>query len=87
MRNPHDGVNGRGVDHHSSAHDAASVAVAWMADRFTGAPPPDDCRRQLRHFQTEQECLRSNAGAGGAGIHWLQHRRASLAVRDDDSLC
>ncbi len=34
-----------GLDHTQIARGAARAAVAWMADRFAGAPPPNDCRR------------------------------------------
>lgn len=34
-----------GIPHHTIAHDAAPSAVQWMADRFAGAPPPNDCVR------------------------------------------
>jgi acetyl esterase/lipase len=33
------------VNHGFAARDSASAAVAWMADRFTGADPPSDCDR------------------------------------------
>ncbi len=32
------------VGHLSIARDAASAAIAWIADRFNGAPPPSNCR-------------------------------------------
>jgi len=32
-----------GGDHDASAEFGAKLAVAWVADRFAGAPPPDDC--------------------------------------------
>jgi alpha-beta hydrolase superfamily lysophospholipase len=32
-----------GGDHDASAKRGAAPAVAWIADRFAGAPPPDDC--------------------------------------------
>lgn len=32
-----------GVDHGFAGREAASAAVAWMADRFAGVPPPSDC--------------------------------------------
>jgi acetyl esterase/lipase len=34
-----------GVNHGFIARDRAAAAVDWMADRFAGAPPPNDCRR------------------------------------------
>lgn len=34
-----------GRNHNQIARAAARAAVAWMADRFAGAPPPNDCRR------------------------------------------
>jgi dipeptidyl aminopeptidase/acylaminoacyl peptidase len=34
-----------GRNHTQIARAAARAAVAWMADRFAGAPPPSDCRR------------------------------------------
>jgi acetyl esterase/lipase len=32
-----------GVQHGFSGRDSADAAVAWMADRFAGSAPPDDC--------------------------------------------
>jgi acetyl esterase/lipase len=32
-----------GVDHYQAAMRSADTATAWIADRFAGAPPPDDC--------------------------------------------
>nr|WP_294553573.1 alpha/beta fold hydrolase [uncultured Rhodopila sp.] len=32
-----------GVDHYTAAVRSASAAAAWIADRFAGAAPPDDC--------------------------------------------
>jgi acetyl esterase/lipase len=32
-----------GIGHGFIAHDAAKAAVDWIAARFAGAPPPDDC--------------------------------------------
>jgi acetyl esterase/lipase len=32
-----------GVGHGFAAHDSAPAAIAWIADRFAGAPAPDDC--------------------------------------------
>lgn len=34
-----------GIGHDPIARDMAPAAVQWMADRFAGAPPPDDCRQ------------------------------------------
>ncbi|MGV3633722.1 MAG: alpha/beta fold hydrolase [Pseudorhodoplanes sp.] len=34
-----------GIGHDPVARDTAPAAVQWMADRFAGAPAPDDCRR------------------------------------------
>jgi acetyl esterase/lipase len=31
------------VNHGLAAHNSASAAVAWMADRFAGTGPPNDC--------------------------------------------
>jgi acetyl esterase/lipase len=33
------------VNHGFAARNSASAAVAWMADRFAGAGPPNDCER------------------------------------------
>jgi alpha-beta hydrolase superfamily lysophospholipase len=33
-----------GGDHDASADYGAAPAMAWIADRFAGAPPPNDCR-------------------------------------------
>lgn len=33
------------VNHGFIARDSAAAAVGWMADRFAGVPPPDDCNR------------------------------------------
>ncbi len=35
-----------GVDHASAAVQSAGAAVAWIAGRFKGDPPPDDCPRR-----------------------------------------
>jgi acetyl esterase/lipase len=32
-----------GVGHGFAAHDSAPAAIAWIADRFSGAPAPNDC--------------------------------------------
>lgn len=32
-----------GVNHGFAARDSANIAVAWIADRFAGSPPPSDC--------------------------------------------
>ena len=32
-----------GVDHYTAAVKSAPTAAAWIADRFAGKPPPDDC--------------------------------------------
>ena len=32
-----------GVGHGLLARDSANAAVAWIADRFAGAPAPSDC--------------------------------------------
>lgn len=37
-----------GLGHGFIARDSAAQAVDWMADRFAGAPPPNDCRRAPR---------------------------------------
>ena len=34
-----------GTSHTAVARGSARAAVAWMTDRFAGAPPPDNCRR------------------------------------------
>ena len=34
-----------GVGHAFAAKHSAHAAVDWMADRFEGWPPPDDCAR------------------------------------------
>jgi pimeloyl-ACP methyl ester carboxylesterase len=34
-----------GASHTAAARASARAAVAWMADRFAGAPPPNNCRR------------------------------------------
>jgi pimeloyl-ACP methyl ester carboxylesterase len=34
-----------GGGHHSAAWDSVRATVGWIADRFAGAPPPNDCRR------------------------------------------
>jgi acetyl esterase/lipase len=33
-----------GVGHGPAGRDSADAAVQWMADRFAGIPPPNDCR-------------------------------------------
>jgi len=32
-----------GVDHYKAATGSAGAAASWIADRFAGVPPPDDC--------------------------------------------
>jgi dipeptidyl aminopeptidase/acylaminoacyl peptidase len=32
-----------GASHSFAGMDSARTAVAWMADRFQGRPPPSDC--------------------------------------------
>ena len=34
-----------GGDHGNSARDSAADTLAWIAARFDGAPPPNDCRK------------------------------------------
>jgi hypothetical protein len=34
-----------GVSHTFAAKDSAGEALAWMSDRFRGAPAPSNCER------------------------------------------
>ena len=36
-------IDMRGTDHADSARDSTAETLAWIGDRFAGAPPPDDC--------------------------------------------
>ena len=33
------------VSHSYAGYDGAYDAIAWMADRFRGLPPPSGCKR------------------------------------------
>ncbi len=36
-------IDMRGTDHADSARNSTAETLAWIGDRFAGAPPPDDC--------------------------------------------
>jgi pimeloyl-ACP methyl ester carboxylesterase len=42
-----------GVDHYSAGVRSAGAAAAWIADRFAGLPPPDDCETAAIGFAAQ----------------------------------
>lgn len=43
-----------GKDHATTAKQSSAATLAWIAQRFAGAPAPDDCRKLGSRDQTEE---------------------------------